>query len=71
MARHVRSCRGRPSGAGVADGPLLALEDRCLPSYWLVSDALPATTWDDLDMLLGELLRTSCSSIRPTDSISS
>jgi hypothetical protein len=62
MQRHVRACRARMagSGAGSDDGLLLALEDRHLSSYWLVVEASPAATWDDLDAFLRRIWVECC-----------
>ncbi|MCL4445319.1 MAG: hypothetical protein M1134_00365 [Actinobacteria bacterium] len=60
MQRHVRACRGRIAGAGDADTLLLALEDRYLSSYWLVLEASPTATWDDLDSFLRHIWVECC-----------
>ena len=60
MARHIRACRRKLAGAGVADGLLVALEDRSLPSYWLVVEVAPTATWDDLDDFLRRIWVECC-----------
>ncbi|MHB8296607.1 MAG: hypothetical protein ACYDH5_18750, partial [Acidimicrobiales bacterium] len=60
MARHVRACRGKRVGAGEANGLLVALEDRCLPSYWLVVEVAATATWFDLDGFLRRVWVECC-----------
>lgn len=60
MQRHVRACRGRRAGASAADGLLLALEDRYLSSYWLVLEASPTATWNDLDDFIRHIWVECC-----------
>ncbi|MHB8450799.1 MAG: hypothetical protein ACYDAQ_10195 [Mycobacteriales bacterium] len=52
MTRHARACRGKLAGTGSADGLLVGLEDRYLPSYWLVLEVASRATWADLDGFL-------------------
>ncbi len=64
MARHVCACRGKLTGAGAgtggADGLLVALEDRYLPSYWLVVEVAPTATWSDFDGFLRRIWVECC-----------
>ena len=61
MHRHVRACRRRLAGAGDPDALLLALQDRgYLSSYWLVLEASPTATWDDLDATLRHIWVECC-----------
>lgn len=48
------------AGPGAGDGLLLALEDRWLSSYWLVVEASPTATWDDLDAFLRRIWVECC-----------
>jgi hypothetical protein len=60
MQRHVRACRAKRVGPGAGDGLLLAIEDRYLPSYWLVAEASPTVTWEDLDAFLRRIWVECC-----------
>ena len=60
MTRHVRACRGKLAGAGVADRLLVALGARYLPSYWLVVQVAPTATWGDLDGFLRRIWVECC-----------
>jgi hypothetical protein len=60
MQRHLRVCRKRLGGDGEPVSFLLALQDRYLPSYWLVLEASPTATWDHLDDFLRRVWVECC-----------
>ena len=60
MQRHVRACRGKLGGSGDRDALLVALQDRCLWAYWLVLEAAPSATWEDLDDFLRRVWVECC-----------